>query len=429
MLDQSSKRLVIAATTIGNMIEWYEFGLYMFLAPVISRYFFPESLSLLNATTYSLLIFAIGFISRPFGGLFFGYIGDRYGRRISLIASIMMMTVPTFCMGLLPTYQQIGIFAPLLLCVMRLLQSFPVGGEFPGSICYLTENAAIKERGFMGSFASFGAQIGILLNLVECILMENFLTHDQLLSWGWRLAFFIGGFLGLTGFFLRYKLKETPLFLSVEKQELVVKAPIREVLKHYKKQIGCIFLLGGMPIGGFYLLFVLMTFYLEEFQGVTAKAGLVINLIWIAISTATVPFLGKIADHLSIKRILIVTSCLTLFLAFPFIYLIGQKFYVSAAIVALILTTCFSFHFSMVSQTMAMLFPTPIRFTGLAFSYNVSNICIAGSLPYLAIYLISKTGNLYVPSYMFAILALLTLVGTLILKEGNGELILESKGK
>jgi MHS family proline/betaine transporter-like MFS transporter len=427
VLDHYSKRLVIVATTIGNMIEWYEFGLYMFLAPIISRYFFPESLSLLNATTYSLLIFAIGFISRPFGGLFFGFIGDRYGRRISLVSSIMMMTVPTFCMGLLPTYQQIGFFAPLLLCLMRLLQSFPVGGEFPGSICYLTENAEIKERGFMGSFACFGAQFGVLLNLLECMLMENFLTHDQLLTWGWRFAFFVGGSLGLTGFFLRYKLKETPLFLSIEKQELVVKAPIREVLKHYKKQIGCIFLLGGMPIGGFYLLFVLMTFYLEEYFGVTAKAGLVINFILIATSTVMIPFLGKIADRLSIKRILIVTACLTLILAFPFIYLIGHKFYVFASIVAFILTVCFSFHFSMVSQTMAMLFPTPIRFTGLAFSYNISNICIAGSLPYLAIYLISKTGSLYVPAYMFAILALLTLIGTLILKEGDGELILESK--
>jgi len=230
----SSRKLIISATTVGSILEWCEFSLYTFLGPTIAKLFFPPTDSNITSTMNILLIFGIGFISRPIGGLFFGYIGDRYGRRIALLSSIIMITFPTFMMGFLPIYAEIGYWAPVLLVALRLLQGFPVGGQFPGTMCYLAESVSPKERGFIGSFAFFGTQLGIMINILECLYIDRYVSTQQFLDWGWRVSFITSGFIGLLGFALGYILKETPLFLSLEKQEHVNKAPIVDVIKKFK---------------------------------------------------------------------------------------------------------------------------------------------------------------------------------------------------
>src|SRR5579883_2610675 len=231
-----SQRTAIIASIIGSGLEWYEFALYAYLAPVLSKVFFPPS-SDLGPFISTLLIFAIGFIARPLGGLVFGYIGDHLGRKSALFSSIVLITVPTFLVGLLPTYAQIGAWSPFLLGLMRFLQGFPAGGEFPGAMCYLIESSSPKRRGYMGSWTFFGSQLGSIFSMVEVLLMEHFLPARDLETWGWRMTFIIGGVIGLLGCFLRQRLKETPIFHEVEKHHQIALTPIRSALKTQKKNL------------------------------------------------------------------------------------------------------------------------------------------------------------------------------------------------
>jgi MHS family proline/betaine transporter-like MFS transporter len=192
---------IVLAVTFGNILEWFEIYLFVYWAPTLSGVFFDFDSALLNLTSI-FLIFGIGFIARPLGAIFFGHLGDMIGRKKSFLLSITVMTIPTFLMGFLPTYAQVGIWSPILLGILRLLQSFPAGGESPGAFCYLYENADSGNQKFMTSWGGFGNQIGTILSVVESILMEKFLPLDFLLSWGWRISFFTGGLIGLLGIYL-----------------------------------------------------------------------------------------------------------------------------------------------------------------------------------------------------------------------------------
>ena len=191
MLNFSKKTqaAIIFAVTIGNILEWYEIYLYIFWAPVIGQLFFSADSELANVTK-ALAIFAIGFLARPIGGVLFGRLGDRVGRKKALVLSITVMTLPTFLMGLLPTYAQIGFYAPLLLVILRLMQSFPAGGELPGAFCFLYESSNYKNRRYMTSWGAVGNQIGIIISMYECYLLEIYLTPEELLNWGWRISLY-----------------------------------------------------------------------------------------------------------------------------------------------------------------------------------------------------------------------------------------------
>lgn len=419
---RSSKKLVISATIVGNILEWYEFGLYAYLAPTISKLFFPPTDTELAATINILLIFAVGFISRPIGGLFFGHIGDRYGRRIAILSSITTITLPTFLIGVLPTYEKIGYWAPVLLGLMRILQGFPVGGEFPGTICYLEESASSKERGYFGSFAFFASQIGIFLTIIESYLMEHYLSLKDLLQWGWRISFLVGGLIGLIGFSLRYRLKETPLFQTLEKQEKVAKAPIHKVLKEFKMKMFYTFLIAALPLGSFYLIFVFIGVYMERYFGNARPKSLMINAVFMLLSTIFLPFIGKLSDRYGCKRMLQVSAGLTALIAFPFFYEVVHGNLWGMYILQFILVALISIHFALLPQELAGFFPTSVRFTGLAFSYNICNIIIAGSFPFLALFLINKTGNPYIPAVFLASIALMTFFALLPSRESGGEL-------
>jgi MHS family proline/betaine transporter-like MFS transporter len=417
-----SKKLVIAATTMGNILEWYEFGLYAYLAPTIAKLFFPPSDSKLQSVMSFLFIFAMGFISRPFGGMIFGFIGDRYGRRLSLLTSVLLMSVPTFIIGLLPTYDQIGIWSAVLLGMFRLIQGIPVGGEFPGTICYLIESASAKERGFLGSFAFFGSQLGILLNVIECLCAESFLTERQLFDWGWRVPFLFGGIIGLLGFYLRNKLKETPLFETLEKQDHIAKAPIYRVCKECKIKMLIGFFIGALPLGGFYQIFVFTSIYFEQFFHLSERDGLILSGLYLLLSTGLLPLIGRWADGRSIKKILIFSGLCVTILAFPFYYFAMHQMLILSVLSSLLLVFFISCHFAMISQAMAGLFPTSVRFTGLALSYNFSNILFAGFIPLLSLYLVQTTGWMYFPAFSLVVLSIISCIIVIPLRQRGGEL-------
>ena len=205
------QRYVVLCVSLGNTLEWYDAYLYIFWAPTLSVLFFGED-SVSHRLFSVIAFFAIGYIIRPLGGVFFGRFGDQQGRRKAFIASMVCMAAATFAIGCLPTYSQAGVFAPLLLAICRIAQTFPSGGELPGAFCYLYENANKNNKKFMSSFAGVSNQIGIAIAALECYLLKRHLPEDLFIHSGWRASFMLGGLIGLGSIFLRYWLHETKMF-------------------------------------------------------------------------------------------------------------------------------------------------------------------------------------------------------------------------
>jgi MHS family proline/betaine transporter-like MFS transporter len=253
----------VLAGAIGNVLEWYDFALFGYFASVLSRLFFPSSdPSLSLIATFG--VFAVGFLARPLGALLFGYWGDTRGRRAALAWSIILMAFPTCLVGLLPTYAQIGLAAPLTLTALRFLQGLSVGGEFTGSVTFLVEHAAPTERGYIGSWAGFSAQIGALLGSGVGALATASLSSEALEQWGWRIPFVAGSVIALVGWYLRRRIPESPAFQRLQQEGEVSSSPIRELLASYRGpllQVIGLVLLHGV---GFYIIYVFLPTYLAK---------------------------------------------------------------------------------------------------------------------------------------------------------------------
>lgn len=399
-LSQKSEKAMIFAVTIGNFLEWYELYLYVYWAPIFSKLFFKsdEVTSLL----FVFMIFGVGFLARPLGGLFFGRLGDRIGRRKALILSVLSMIIPTFCTGLMPTRAEIGIAAPILLTVMRILQSFPAGGELPGAFCYLYEIAPPAKRRFMCSWSGVGYQLGILVAIIECFLIEYFLTPKHLYTWGWRASFIVGGCLGFLGLMLRRRLHETPLFREMATHEKIVRTPLQHVIGHYKYPILLGILFCAVNSSAFYFLSINFPASFKE----STTLGLLGTIGILLFITIPLPFLGALGDRYDNKKMLIGSCSAMLFLLVPYYYLSSPIWTLAAA-----LLFCFFFTVltALIPYILADLFPTSARFTCVALSFNLSDAIIGGFTPAAALYLIHATGNPSAFCWILAIVSLLSL--------------------
>ncbi len=416
-----SRKLVIGAMCFGNALEWYEYGIYVYFAPVLSELFFSPA-SPLGAIVSFYLVLAIGFLSRPIGGMLFGYIGDRVGRRTAVVYSIVFMTIPTFLIGLLPTYAQAGWTAPFLLCVLRLCQGIPAGGEFPGTITYLVESGPPERRGFMGSWSFFGSQMGIVLNITEILLLERYLTHDQLASWGWRASFLFGGLIGVFGILLRVWLKETQFFRVIEEKAEVEKQPVLWAFKRYKSRMALGFLLACVPLMGGWMIFGFNPSYFQEIFSISLDQNLMISWCMIVLSTFSLPFFGLLGDRFDKKPLLIGSTIALIALAYPLYAAASSGSLALTLALEAAMTLILSFQFAMIPGLLADLFPTSVRFTGVAMSYNFCNSFLASITPVFSFFLIKSTGIATIPAAVFIGVSLLTLAALLALKEHHGHL-------
>ncbi len=407
--------MVIFAVTLGNLLEWYEIYLYVYWAPIISKLFFNQG-SYLPDLSYTFLIFAIGFLARPLGGLFLGRLGDRIGRRKTLIISILMMIIPTFVTGFLPTYATIGYLAPCLLALMRFLQSFPAGGEIPGAFCYLYESFPWNMRRYMCSWAVWGYQLGILISTVECFLLQKYLSLEDLIQWGWRLSFIIGGLLGFLGLFLRYRLHETPLFREMKTHEKVVKEPVLEVLYKHRSGILKGILFCALNSSAFYLISVNFPVYFGQILGIDFSNDLLFTICLLILMTLPLPLFGKLGDYFCNKTMLVTAVCGMIALLYPLYLAItyASVFYMILLIVLFCLFyTCTS---ALIPYIVADLFGTHNRFTCSAVSFNLADAILGGFTPFAALYLFQHTHN--PGSFLWILLfgAVLSLIGFLHLK-------------
>jgi len=399
---QSVRRTVVSGA-IGNALEWYDFAVFAFFAPFISTQFFPSDDKLAGLiNTFG--VFAAGYLVRPVGGVLFGRLGDRQGRKRALRVSIVAMAIPTSLIAVLPTHAQAGVLAALLLVALRLLQGVSVGGEFIGSICYLVEVAPAKRRAFYGSFAVMSAVGGMLLGSAVATLLHSLLTTAQLEAWGWRLPFLGGVAIGLFGWWMRRKLEETPTFRElsatggIERQPL--SAALREMPGRVFKLAAMVMLLGV----AIYTLFIWMPTYLTHIVQPAVPHALLVNTCAMGLLILLMPLAGALSDRMGAKSVLILAALLTALSVYPLFAWIDGGTLVAVIVAQIVFAVINGAVQGPAPVAMVDLFPARIRYSGIAAGYNVSLALFGGTAPLVATWLIHRSGDLTAPAvYLVAV--------------------------
>ena len=413
---KKNQRNVIFAVTFGNLLEWYEIYLFVYWSPIIAKLFFnPETESTNLAST--ILVFALGLLARPLGGLYFGRLGDRIGRKKAFILSLMMMTIPTIITGLLPTYAQVGALAPILLTFMRFLQAFPAGGELPGAFCYLYECAQLHKRRYFCSWACFGVLSGLLLSTIECFVLESTLSQQDLITWGWRLSFLVGGLLGFCGVYIRSRLHETPLYQEMAKHSKIVKEPIFQVLSEHWKAIfmGIAFWMFNSTSGFF--ITVNASEYFKKMLNNNYQASLIFTCCLLTLIIISLPFFGFIAERVNNRKMLIFSILAGLALLQPLSYYITKSSLIGFSCLATIFGLIFSCNNALLSYITPELFPTRVRYTCLGVSFNISDTIVGGFTPFLVLYLTQRTKWEGAFSWVILFFGILSLISYICMKE------------
>jgi len=408
-------RQTVIAGAIGNALEWYDFAVFGFFAPIISSQFFP-----LDEPIAGLLktfgIFAIGYLARPIGGILLGHLGDRIGRQRVLQISIVVMAIPTTLICVLPTHAEIGVWAAVLLVLLRLVQGCAVGGELVGSICYLVEVAPTGKRGFVGSFAMFSASFGILAGSAIAAILHTALSAEAIADWGWRLPFLGGLVLGFTGWKLRRGLLETPAFREILDRGATVRHPALRAIRQMPRQI---FLVGVMVLllgVGYYILLIWLPTYLTHMVTPSVDHALLINTFALIVLIAIIPLGGRLSDALGYKRAQTTVMIATAILVYPLFVWIDTGGIVAAVGAAVLFAIAFGLLDGFTPIALAAQFPVELRYSGIAVGYNSSLAVFGGTAPLIATWLIKETGDLTSPAWYVAGTALLSCIATLILK-------------
>ena len=404
----SSSGSVTAAGIVGNVLEWYDFALYGYLATVFAGQFFPSSdplASLLGA--YS--AFAVGFLARPLGGVIYGRIGDRLGRRRLLTVSVAMMGLPTFLLGLLPTYASVGLLAPILLIVLRFAQGISAGGEFSGSIVFLVEHAPRKRRGFYGSLSNFGAMIGGLAGAGAAWLLTAALPSEALDAWGWRVPFLLGIVITAIGLWLRIGVAESPTFKQIESTGAVEHAPVVTAIREHPREIAVTAGLNWVASAGYYIVFVWLATDLSTVVGMTKATALGLSTLGLMFATLAVPLVGAVADRLGPRRVLLAAGLATVVGAAPLLLLAGAGTLVLAGIAQFGLALIMAAYLGTLPGVFVSLHGPRVRCSSLSIGYNLAVALFGGTAPLIATALVGTTGWQAAPGLYFAATALVGL--------------------
>ncbi|APZ05171.1 MFS transporter [Kosakonia cowanii] len=415
----NSRRKVVVASLIGTAIEFFDFYIYATAAVIVFPHiFFPQG-DTTAATLQSLATFAIAFIARPIGSAVFGHFGDRVGRKVTLVASLLTMGISTVAIGLLPGYETIGVMAPLLLALARFGQGLGLGGEWGGAALLATENAPPRKRALYGSFPQLGAPIGFFFANGTFLLLSWLLTDEQFMQWGWRVPFIFSAVLVLIGLYVRVSLHETPVFAKVAAAKKQVKIPLGTLLtKHVRVTV-----LGTFIMLATYTLFYIMTVYSMTFSTSPQGLGMPRNeVLWMLMMAVIgfgvmVPIAGLLADAYGRRKsMIVITTLIILFALFVFPPLLGSGSPALVMTYLLIGLSLMGLTFGPMGALLPELFPTEVRYTGASFSYNVSSILGASVAPYIATWLQANYGLMYVGFYLAA-MAGLTLIALLLTHE------------
>jgi metabolite-proton symporter len=402
----TSIRKVVVASFIGTTIEWYDYFIYGTAAALVFPALFFPDFSQLAGTLLSFSTFAVGFAARPLGGVSFGHYGDRIGRKAMLVTTLLIMGVATFLVGLLPTFDQIGIWAPILLVVLRITQGLGLGGEWGGAVLMAVEYSPPEQRGLNGSWPQMGAPAGLVL-ATGVFAAVSAITGDAFEVWGWRVPFLLSIVLIGVGLFIRLRIYESPAFSQVRESGTEARMPIVDVLRIYPKNVA----LGvGSRIGidaAFYILAVYSLAHISENLGLSPNVGLLAVSIAALIEIFTIPSFASLSDRVGRKPLLIGGAALLGIWMFPFFGLLNTKSTVLIILATIVgLSIAHAAVYGAQGSFYAELFGTRVRYSGASFSYQVSGIFGGALAPLVATWLYPKGGTTLIATYVAVLCAL-----------------------
>ncbi|MEV4900969.1 MFS transporter [Citricoccus sp. NPDC055426] len=415
-VDAATRRRVIGASFIGNFVEWFDYAMYGYLAVTISAVFFPDS-DPATGLMLTFSLFAVSFLVRPIGGFIWGHIGDRFGRRVALSWSILVMSIATFCIALIPGYATIGIWAPLLLLLLRLVQGFSASGEYAGASAFLVEYAPPKRRGVYAAVVPASTATGLLLGSLIATVLTATLDSQQMTDWGWRLPFLLAAPMGLIGRYIRNKLEDTPAFREMALKDEAVKAPVSSLFReHWGRllQAAGAVLLNAV---GFYVILSYMPTYLSEELGLDQTSSYVATTVALATYIGFIFITGTLSDRFGRKRILISASVAFLIFTVPAFYLLGTDSFMVVLLLQILLGGMLALNDGTLPSFLAEMFPTKVRYTGFAVSFNLSNALFGGTAPLVATWLIATSGNDVAPGWYLMAAAAVSLVAVALSRE------------
>lgn len=396
---------IVLLASLGGALELYDFIIYGIFAMQIAGQFFPTDDPVL-ALLSTFGVFAIGYVSRPLGGILLSSLGDRYGRRVVFMASIFGMSLSTLAIGLVPNYAAIGIWAPLLLIMFRTFQGFFLAGELPCSITYVVEE--IPERATLVSgLVIFCLISGVLVGTLVSFLLHNFLTAEQVGSFGWRLAFILGGCLGLASYFVRKALSESSEFKKIKGS--VIKQPFRTVIKEHSREVIMGIFLAGITNATNVLLFVVLPSYMTGMLHLDGAHVSTAQNIGVAVLAVSLLFCAYVGDRSQPHKLHRLGCFIVLLGAYPFYWALTQKLFgpIAAYAIAGLVGGLFNGTYA---ALLAKLFPTQVRFSGVGLSLNLATVLFTGAAPLLITQLIKSTGQLTAPAYFLMAVAAMALV-------------------
>jgi MFS transporter, MHS family, proline/betaine transporter len=408
---------ILFSGMIGNGLEWYDYALYGQVAWLLGAKFFPSENAAVELLA-SFGVFAAGFLVRPLGAVFFGWLGDTYGRRMAMVVAVLMMAIPTGCIGLLPTYETIGIAAPILLTIIRLMQGISLGGEFSGSITYIVEHAPPNHRAFAGSASLVSLMVGFLMGLFVvrgCIAYFGDAAFEE---WAWRLPFLLGIVIGLVGFYIRRHCSESPVFEAAKSAGTISRTPVREAVREHPWEMlqgFGMYMTVTMP---FYLSAIYFISYSQTYLGlsngdaITASVGNIIAML------IMIPPSAWLSDRIGRKPVMMITAAALFVIVGP---LFSGFEHGMPARDAMWIQFAFSLilgvYMGPVTAVLVELFPTSVRFSGMAIAYNLSAALFGGTAPLICQWLIGATGNIYVIGHYVMLCNVMSLIALYFYKD------------
>jgi MFS transporter, MHS family, proline/betaine transporter len=420
VVQPALKPFQVAAAVIGNALEWYDFLVFGFFTVIIAKLFFPSesqyaSLLLTTAT------FGVGFFMRPVGGVLLGIYADRRGRKAALLMVITLMTIAITMIAFAPTYAAIGVGAPMIIVLARLLQGFSAGGEFASATAFLTESAPAHRRGFYGSWQMVGQGVAVLIGAILGTVLTRTLSPEALNGWGWRIPFLFGLVIGPLGLYIRRSLDETSAFLQSNKTSSGAESPGSLLASHTKEIIACL----GMTVAGtisFYVILIYVPTFARTQLHLPLDQAFLAQSISLACEVVLIPIFGAISDVVGRKPVMAAALILDLLVAYPlFSWVSANPSFSTLLTMQIILCSLFGVFNGPISTAVAEQFPTRVRSTALAISYNIAVMLFGGFAQFFVTWLIAATGTPIAPAYYLMFGAAIGLVSTLFLKERAGD--------
>ncbi|MFF4896178.1 MFS transporter [Streptomyces sp. NPDC001068] len=415
-------RRAVGASALGNCMEWFDFGVYSYLAATIGKVFFPGASPGAQVIS-SFATFAAAFVVRPLGGLFFGPLGDRVGRQKVLATTMIMMALGTFAIGLIPSYATIGIAAPVLLLLARMVQGFSTGGEYGGATTFVAEYSPDRRRGFLSSWLDFGTFVGYALGSALVTVLNLLLTDEQMLTWGWRLPFLIAGPLGVIGLYMRLRLEESPAFqqqLDDHEKSLAQASAGSElkgvVTRYWRPLLICMGLVLLYNVTNYMVTGFLPTYQTETLHRSSGSADVLvlIGMVWIVL---LITFIGRLSDRIGRRPVYGVSAAAMILLAVPSFLLIKAHGTWPPVLGVLILATLLACFAAPSAATLPALFPTAVRYAAMGIGFNIAVAAFGGTTPLVTEALVNATGDDLMPAYYLMLAGAIGLITVRFLPE------------